>query len=271
MRHWADAALCIEGCAMQVSSEIQSSFRCTISSFRDSAVLCGDRSEAARLVFPATGVLIVSGEHGNWVVPSSRALWLASKARHDIRFLGDVRLKVFYFDSQRYPSLPDTSCVVTVSPLLREIFRTLAESPERAGLCRRSSLMGELMAEKIVNWASTPSRQSEPRDPRLAQICADIQLYPDSMKTLQQYAEELGCSERTLHRLFLDELGVSFTVWRHQTKLMLALDWLAQGRPIVNIALDLGYQNQGAFTTMFRKYLGTAPSRYQAATPRVLQ
>src|SRR3546814_11681033 len=69
---------------MQVSSEIQSAFRCTVRSFRDSAVLCGDRSEAARLVFPATGALIVSGEHGNWVVSSSRALWLAPNARHDI-------------------------------------------------------------------------------------------------------------------------------------------------------------------------------------------
>lgn len=256
---------------MQVSSENQSGFRCTVSSFRDSAVLCGDHSETARLIFPATGALIVSGEQGNWVVSSSRALWLASNTRHDIRFLGDVRMKAFYFDPCRFPDLPDTCCVVTVSPLLREIFRTLAERPERTGLCRRSSLMGELMVEKIVNWTALPSRQSEPRDPRLAQICADIQLYPDSMKTLQQYAEDLACSERTLHRLFLDELGVSFTVWRHQTKLALALDWLAQGRPIVNIALDLGYQNQGAFTTMFRKYLGTAPSRYQAATPWVLQ
>lgn len=267
----ACAVFCIEGRAMQVSLENRSSFRCTVRSFRDSAVLTGDRSEMARLAFPATGVLIVSGADGNWVVSSARAMWLAPNSRHDIRFLGQVRMKVFYFDPDRYPGLPGHSCVLTVSPLLREIFRTLAERPERAGLCRRSSLMGELVAEKVVNWASPPTRRTELQDLRLAQICADIQLRPDSMKTLQQYAEEMGCSERTLHRLFLDETGVSFTVWRHQAKLMLALDWLAQGRSIVSIALDLGYQNQGAFTTMFRKYLGAAPSRFQAAAPRVLQ
>src|SRR5690606_24859337 len=124
--------------------------RCMVRSLRDSAVLAGDCSDMARLVFPATGVLIVSGAEGNWVVSSMRAMWIAANSRYDIRFLGRVRMKVFYFDPDRYPGLPDHSCMLTVSPLLRELFRTLAESPERVGLCRRSSLMGELMAEKVV-------------------------------------------------------------------------------------------------------------------------
>ncbi|MBV6273697.1 helix-turn-helix transcriptional regulator [Alcaligenaceae bacterium CGII-47] len=233
--------------------------------------MTGNRSEMARLVFPAMGVLIVSSPVGNWVVSSAHAIWLAPNITHDIRILGSVRMKSFYFDPTCAMTLPEHSCVVPVSPLLREIFRSLAEYPTAVGRCRRTRLMGELMIEKIVSRLPSVIHLPEPHDARLAAVCEDIQLSPDNMKTLQQYADELGCSARTLHRLFLDEMGVSFTVWRHHAKLLLALQWLARGRSILSISLDLGYQNQSAFTAMFRKYMGASPSQFSRTSPRVLQ
>lgn len=233
--------------------------------------MTGDRSEMARLVFPAMGVLIVSSPVGNWVVSSSHAIWLAPNVEHDIRILGSVRMKSFYFDSACTAFLPEHSCVLAVSPLLREVIRSLAENPGTVGRCRRTLLLGELMIEKVVNRLPSTIHLPEPRDPRLAAVCGHIQVAPDNMKTLQQYADELGCSARTLHRLFLEEMGLSFTVWRHHAKLQLALEWLAQGRSILSIALDLGYQNQSAFTAMFRKYLGASPSQLSRLPSRIPQ
>jgi AraC-like DNA-binding protein len=256
---------------MRFNLDASSKFACEIQSFPDSVVVARDRSEMARLVFPAMGVLIVSSSSGNWVVSSSHAIWLAPNVEHDIRILGSVRMKSFYFDPQCSAALPEHSCVLAVSPLLREVIRALAERPEAVGQCRRTLLMGELIIEKVVNRLPSTIHLPEPHDPRLAAVCEHIQLAPDDMKTLQQYADELNCSARTLHRLFLEELGMSFTVWRHHAKLLLALEWLAQGRSILSIALDLGYQNQSAFTAMFRKYLGSSPSQFSRAAPRVLQ
>lgn len=256
---------------MRFNLDAGSKFTCVVQSFPDSVVMSGNRSEMARLVFPAMGVLIVSSPMGNWVVSSSHAIWLAPNIEHDIRILGSVRMKSFYFDPVSATNLPEHSCVLTVSPLLREVIRTLAESPGGVGRCRRTLLMGELMLEKVANRLPSTIHLPEPHDPRLAAICEHIQLAPDNMKTLQQYADELGCSARTLHRLFLEEMGMSFTVWRHHAKLLLALKWLTQGRSILSIALDLGYQNQSAFTAMFRKYLGTSPSQFYRESPRILQ
>jgi AraC-like DNA-binding protein len=45
---------------------------------------------------------------------------------------------------------------------------------------------------------------------------------------------------------------------------MLALQWLANGATIQQVAIDLGYENAGSFVTMFRKALGTTPGRYKA-------
>lgn len=234
-----------------------------VQSFSDAEVLADPDGGRSSLMFPVTGILLVSGEDGHWVVSSSRAIWLAGGGRrHQVRTLGNVRMKSFIFETDASLNLPERNCVLYVTPLLREVMRSLARYGEQAASSRKVALLKELLLEKIIDRPDVPIELPEPRDRRLAAICAHIQLHPDDSTTLSQFAADMECSERTLHRLFLQETGVSFTIWRHHAKLRLALEWLEQGRSILDIALDLGYQNQGAFTSMFRKYLGVVPSQY---------
>ncbi len=249
---------------MRFNPGVRFALSCSVQDIPDATVLEDPGCGRPRLMFPATGVLLVSSDTGHWVVSSSRAIWLAAHGRHHIRALGNVRLKTFLFEPDCSPDLPAQSCVLHVTPLLREVMRSLTRYGNPARPSRKAALLGELLLEKVIDRAPAPIELPEPRDPRLAVICARIQLHPDDATTLGQFAAGMGCSERTLHRLFLQETGMSFTVWRHQAKLRLALEWLAQGRSILDISLDLGYQNQGAFTAMFRKYLGMAPSQYAA-------
>ncbi len=248
---------------MRFEPEVHFALSCTVLSFPDAAAVTEPSCGSPRLLFPTTGVLLVSGDDGHWVVSSSRAIWLTGSDGHrHIRALGDVRMKAFVFGSDHSLKLPEQSCVLHVTPLLREVMRSLAQYSQQPQPGRKAALLKELLLEKIIDRPDVPIELPEPRDRRLAAICTHIQLHPDDATTLSQFAQNMDCSERTLHRLFLQETGISFTVWRHQAKLRLALEWLEQGRSILDIALDLGYQNQGAFTAMFRRYLGVAPSQY---------
>jgi len=56
--------------------------------------------------------------------------------------------------------------------------------------------------------------------------------------------------------------GLTFAAWRQQVRLVDALRRLAEGQAVTNVALDLGYQSPSAFTNMFRRALGRAPTRY---------
>ena len=47
-----------------------------------------------------------------------------------------------------------------------------------------------------------------------------------------------------------------------QACLFAALPRLAGGEAVTSVALDLGYENVAAFTTMFRRMLGKAPRNY---------
>ena len=78
------------------------------------------------------------------------------------------------------------------------------------------------------------------------------------------WAKRAGLSERTLARLISREIGMSFSRWRQQFSVVLAVKWLAGGASIQQVAADLGYQSVPSFVTMFRKALGTSPGRYMA-------
>jgi AraC-like DNA-binding protein len=67
---------------------------------------------------------------------------------------------------------------------------------------------------------------------------------------------------KTIHRLFSRETGMTFGQWRQQARLLFALERLAQGERIIDVALDSGYASQSAFTAMFRKHFGMPPSAF---------
>ena len=69
-------------------------------------------------------------------------------------------------------------------------------------------------------------------------------------------------SRRAFTRLFRRETGLSFVNWRQQACLVAALPRLVAGETVTTIALDLGYDNPAAFTTMFKRVLGASPRTY---------
>lgn len=49
---------------------------------------------------------------------------------------------------------------------------------------------------------------------------------------------------------------MTFGQWRQQARLLLALERLAVGAKITDMALELGYESPSAFTSVFKKQLG---------------
>ena len=76
------------------------------------------------------------------------------------------------------------------------------------------------------------------------------------------WAGQLHQSERTFSRFFRSQTGVSFSEWRSQACLLFAMSRLGAGDSVTTVALQLGYDNPGAFSTMFRKRLGSKPSDF---------
>jgi AraC-like DNA-binding protein len=98
-------------------------------------------------------------------------------------------------------------------------------------------------------------------EPRLRRIIDALVADPANALTLSEWAKQAGASERTLSRLFVRHLGLSFGDWRRRLRLLAALDKLANGASVTEVALELGYGSSSAFIAMFRQNLGESPTR----------
>ena len=80
----------------------------------------------------------------------------------------------------------------------------------------------------------------------------------------ERVAEALGLSGRHLNRR-LAEQGLSFKSLRESLLQQLACQALEQGRRPAEIAEELGFSDEGAFTRAFRRWQGQSPARYRDA------
>ena len=216
----------------------------------------------AQLLYAIAGVMIVHSEAGSWVVPPSRALWMVAGLRHDVTMSGNVEIRTAYIDANAVPGLPERSCVINVSPLLRELLvEAVRIARDRKLTPRDERLVGLLLDELSVSNA-IPLHLPMPGDPRLQSICRSLMEQPGSQLSAGDWAEASGMGERTLHRLFSNETGMTFSQWREQARLLAALKLLAEGKKGIEIALDCGYASQSAFSAMFRRHFGVSPSMF---------
>jgi AraC-like DNA-binding protein len=67
---------------------------------------------------------------------------------------------------------------------------------------------------------------------------------------------------RTAARLFRRETGMSLGQWRLQLRLLTALEQLAEGEAVSNVALNVGYADVSSFIAVFKAALGQTPTKY---------
>ena len=102
----------------------------------------------------------------------------------------------------------------------------------------------------------------QPADARLRRICAHLSGRPGDVSTLADWASELQLDVKTIQRLFARETGMTFGQWRQQSRLLHALERLAVGQKVVDVALALGYDSPSAFAAMFKRQFGATPSAF---------
>jgi AraC-like DNA-binding protein len=220
------------------------------------------RHAVGQLIYAVRGVMVVSAAVGQWVVPATRALWMPATMVHAIRMVGHVRMRTIYVRPDSSLNLPTACAVVAVSTLLRTLIleAVTVQLPYADGT--RDGRLMRLLLDEIFQMPVLPLHLPTPSDPRLKVIHDKIKASPDDPNTITQWARQFRLNPRTIQRLFLSETGFSFGQWRRQARLLAALEMLARGERIVDIALAVGYSSPTAFSTMFRRQFGAPPSSY---------
>ena len=217
----------------------------------------------AQLTLALDGVIRVSTADSSWIVPPQRAVWIAANIEHAVTVVEAARLRPVFVAATHDPFPGETCKVLEVSPLLRELVAAL-EQLDPATPSPRSGLISGLILDELPRLATLPIRVPMPADKRLKALCDALLADPANNLTLGEWARRAGASERTLARLFEKELGMGFGQWRQQARLAHAAPLIARGLPLSQVAEQLGYASQSAFTAMFRKTFGSPPTAFFA-------
>jgi AraC-like DNA-binding protein/quercetin dioxygenase-like cupin family protein len=217
-----------------------------------------------QLLHAEDGTMMVRAENAAWLVPPGLGVWMPAGTLHEVRAITDFRMRTLYVAraAAAAANLPETCRVVGVPPLLHELILRAARMP---AVWDPDGPDGRLMAvilDVLGELEATPLHLPMPVDRRLDPVVTALLADPADGRTLEEWAAATGASPRTLARGFLRETGLTFGGWRQRRRLLAALERLAGGEAVTTVALDLGYDSPSAFTAMFRRTLGTTPSRY---------
>lgn len=211
------------------------------------------------------GLIQVSTEAGVWVLPPHRAGWIPPQAMHRVYFCGKVKGWSLLLSPDRCHQLPDSPCVIAMNDVLNVLSARAFNWSKTHELTADKSRIQTVIIDEISKAPHEALHFPQPKDPRLQKITHAILADPSNTKKVEYWASIGAISSRTLRRLIRTELNMSFHEWRQQIQLVYALEMMARGKPVGDVAFALGYATPSNFIAMFRRVYGKSPGRYFAS------
>lgn len=218
-----------------------------------------------QLSYAVKGVITVATDNGRYVAPPFYAVWVPAREPHSVQCSRDTEIRSLYIAPAAVRNLISMGphCrVLVVTPLMRELIRRFAGIPVEYDIEGADGRLVTVLIDELSRAPEIELKLPWPQDTRLCRICAFLQAHPDSQKGLVDFSRENSISERTLIRLFLQQTGLSFRLWRQRARLLHALPLLEQGDRVTDVALACGYESMSAFIAAFRDQLGVTPGEF---------
>ncbi|WP_313644111.1 helix-turn-helix transcriptional regulator [Pseudomonas sp.] len=210
--------------------------------------------------YAISGVLGVYTADGSYFAPPQWGVWIPADAEHEVVTSGQAEMRSLYIRCDACLWAPAHCRVLEVTPLARELIKAFCRLP--AEYAEGDSAEARLVAVLLDQLRTLPEVGFSlplPRHPGLLALCNGLIAEPERTQTLQAWATQLSCSEKTLMRLFQRETGLSFRHWRQRMRLLSSLASLEAGQSVTEAALACGYDSTSAYIAAFKQLFGATP------------
>lgn len=218
-----------------------------------------------QLIWARTGVLAVKINDSEWVLPTSRALWVPVGVPHRTGASTTTEMVSPYLLPARFAVAWDEPTPIVVDDLLGALIVHLATDLELDARTHAEQVVRDILQPAPARPIQLPM----PTDDRARAVAEAIVRDPGDQRSLDEFARSVGSSRRTMTRLFTDETGMPFHSWRAQARVRASVGLLASGHPVTNTALAVGYSSPSTFAAAFRRVLGTTPRDYARSARNV--
>lgn len=220
-------------------------------------------SYSAQLMYAISGTLLIETCAGRWLVPPNRAVWLAAGEEHCVIMRSHTQVRSLLVKADAANStLPDSSFVINVTPLLKELILAATLLPIDYAADRHAKLLVSLLLEELKHHHAVNLLLPWPKEARYHNVCEYLTHNLTDVRSIAEWASELHISAKTFERQFLQLTGISFGKWRQQARLLYSLEALTEGLPITEIALSHGYNSHSAYSAAFKTFFGQSPSDF---------
>jgi AraC-like DNA-binding protein len=225
---------------------------------------CADKHShpRAQLIYSCSGTMRVIVENRVWLVSSRQAIWVPSMQEHHVAFLKNNHIRNIFIDPSVLSNLPDTCFALDVSPFLRELILKIVHFGDDYEMDSMQGRIIQVALDELTTIKSTNRCLPISNEPRLKKVMDELVKNACDKRTIEEFASLACTTSRTLTRLFIKEVGMTFVNWRKQIRMMEAIEKLEKGVPITQISIDLGYNSSSSFIEVFRKEFGVSPSNY---------
>ncbi|MDR0218475.1 MAG: helix-turn-helix transcriptional regulator [Enterobacteriaceae bacterium] len=223
--------------------------------------------DMGQLLFTQRGSIKITLANQLSILPPTRVAWIPPQVLHRAEMRGVVGYRSIYLSASclnfsETGWFPSQCEILETTSLLQAVLERIATSPFDTDW--KQGAGAHLLAvsfDEMHRARQEPTLLPLPYDRRLARISFE-QLPP----LLQEIATYIGASEKTITRLFQRETGMSYQQWRQQWRLIKAIELLAQDKTLSYVAQELGFANDSAFVSFFRKIMGRPPREYMAGS-----
>ncbi|OYV40032.1 MAG: AraC family transcriptional regulator [Thiomonas sp. 20-64-5] len=208
------------------------------------------------------GLVVVETAQGRQLAPPQTISWMPPGVEHAVQSFGPTAGFGAFLVPQLCGDLPAEPASYALNPLVAIILQKALSWPvdDSLDLSRMRLLL--VLLDELRQSPARPLQLPWPSDARLLAITRALMANIASPRTLEQWARWADIAPRSLSRKFVQETGMSFAQWRQWARLTQALEWLATGRAVKDVALSLGYDSVSAFIKAFRLALGSTPAAY---------
>jgi AraC-like DNA-binding protein len=219
-----------------------------------------------QFMYVESGLVCVRTRLGLWTLTPHRVGWMPPGEEHTVSVIQPTRGWGAFVAPQAATGMPSEPSVLGANELMRALVHRAANWADSDQLDSEQQHIMEVLMDEMrrARIADHPLHLPMPEDRRLMRVAQNLLTQPHDNRSLEAWADWAGLSARSLSRLFRRETGCSFAQWRQQARLSRALERLAVGDPVSEVADALGYGSVSAFVAMFRRHFGQPPARYFA-------
>jgi AraC-like DNA-binding protein len=224
--------------------------------------------EKSQFLYTEGGIVHVVTNGKTYFLPARHYMWIPAHIPHSIHpATSDVMMRNLYFPVE--PDDEEFYKEIGIYPVNDLLLQMVIFSNKWSGDIDRSLKNSFQFARALksilpeISYYKLPFGLPYAKDKRLDKLTHYMAENLQELVSFPVLARKFGISERSLSRLFLKDLGMSFNQYLTIQRMMLALQLLLEDKMSVKeVAAMVGYNSVPTFSTTFYKIVGIRPSEY---------